>query len=74
VTYLQERRQAHGDTEDGCSDAETGGDVPRKPPNGRGTATVAVSVAEVAALAILAVERWPEVERVHGTRLAERLI
>jgi hypothetical protein len=42
--------------------------------NGRGTATVAVSVAEVAALAILAVERWPEVERVHGTRLAERLI
>jgi hypothetical protein len=35
---------------------------------------VAVSVAEVAALVILAVERWPEVERVHGTRLAERLI
>jgi hypothetical protein len=33
-----------------------------------------VSVAEVAALAILAVERWPEVERMHGTTVADGLI
>ena len=33
-----------------------------------GTSTAVVSVAEVAALAILAVERWTKVGRVHGAR------
>jgi hypothetical protein len=39
-----------------------------------GTTTDVVSVAEVAALAILAVERRAKVERVHGTRLPDGLI
>ena len=71
LAHLQERRQSHRDPEEGCRDAERGCDVQEKPPDGRGTATVAVSVAEVAALAIRAVQRRPEVERVHRTRVAE---
>ena len=34
-----------------------------------GTSTAVVSVAEVAPLAILAVERWTKVGRVHGAKI-----
>jgi hypothetical protein len=71
VTHLEQRREAHGDAERGCCETERGGDVQRDLRRDDGTTAVVVSVAKVAALAILAVERWPEVERVHGTRVAD---
>jgi hypothetical protein len=74
VAHLEQRRQTHRDAERGGRDAERGGDVQGDLRKTSGTTAAAVSVAEVAALAILAVQRLPEVERVHGTRLAHALI
>jgi len=74
VANLQQRREAHRNAERGCRETEGGGDVHETSETDDGTTTAVRSVAEIAALAILAVERWAEVGRVHVTSVAERLI
>jgi hypothetical protein len=66
VPDLQEGREPHRDDEAGGREPERGGDVHRRPPwwTTRPDASSG-SVAEVAALAILAVEREACVERAH---------